>query len=201
MTDTMRRWVLVPACALALGACGTTGTLATIGEILGGVLAAPPGAQAQVAAEVDRVDTQRRLIFVNTQDGQSGGVLYDQNTTVIYRQQQYPISALERGDLVVLHVQQNAEGHWYASRVDITERARDRTTTGTIARFDGRVSSIDHQRGTFVILTTAGSVNVYVPQGSPQATVNYFHSLRVGQDVRLEGITTATDWVAVHRFL
>ena len=83
------------ALTLVLGGCAGGG-LGTLGEVLGGVLTPAGGAgqQGQVRVEIQGVDTQRQTIDVRTEDGQSGSVLFDQNTVVVYRQEQYSPAAL-----------------------------------------------------------------------------------------------------------
>jgi hypothetical protein len=196
-----RRLWLLPLALLTAG-CAAATNLATIGNLLGGVLLPGPGAQpAQVAAEIDRIDTQRRIIFVRTEDDETSGVLYDANTTAHYRGQLYPIAALERADLFVLHVQLDAHGNRYASRIDVTRTAQERPGAGDIQRFGGRITAIDHDRGTFVLLTNDGSVTVSLPADAPQATDNFFRTLKVDDEVRLEGRVTGEGRVEIHRFL
>jgi hypothetical protein len=194
---------IVVAAATMLSMTGCAGNaLGTVGEVLGTVLGQPAGAaQGQVAVEIRGVNTQQQVIQVATQDGQSGNVRYDQNTVVVYRQQQYPVTALERGDLAVIHVQE-AQGVTYVSRVDVQQSARERTGTGTaLVQMSGRVTQINHNAGTFVMQTQGGSVAVSLPYNPPQATLNYFHQLRVGHDVRLEATMISTGRAEIHRFL
>jgi hypothetical protein len=194
---------IVVAAATMLSMTGCAGNaLGTVGEVLGTVLGQPAGsAQGQVAVEIRGVNTQQQVIQVATQDGQSGNVRYDQNTVVVYRQQQYPVTALERGDLAVIHVQE-AQGVTYVSRVDVQQSARERTGTGTaLVQMSGRITQINHSAGTFVMQTQGGSVAVSLPYNPPQATLNYFHQLRVGHDVRLEATMISTGRAEIHRFL
>jgi hypothetical protein len=111
--------------AFVLAAAGCSGnTLGTLGDILG----MPSGAAqtGQLAAEIRQVDTQQQRIQVRTQDGQSGYVQYDENTVVVYRQQEYAVTALERGDVVTLHVQQDARGNLFTSRIDVQQSVQER---------------------------------------------------------------------------
>jgi hypothetical protein len=191
------------AAVVTMSACGPAAALGGLGEVLGTVLGQPAGAgQYQVAVEIRGVHAQQQIIQVTTQDGQTGNVRYDQNTVVWYRQQQYPVTALEPGDLAVMLVQ-DVQGTPYAARVEVQQSARERTGTGTgaLVQLSGRVTQIDHNAGTFVMQTTGGTVQVTLPYGAPQATVNYFHTLRVGHDVRVEANMVATGRAEIHRFL
>jgi hypothetical protein len=189
------------AAVITISACGPAAALGGLGEVLGTVLGQPAGAgQHQVAVEIRGVHPQQQIIQVTTQDGQTGNVRYDQNTVVWHRQQQYPVTALEPGDLAVMLVQ-DVQGTPYAARVEVQQSARERTGTGAVVQLSGRVTQVDHNAGTFVMQTTGGPVQVTLPYGAPQATVNYFHTLRVGHDVRVEAAMIATGRAEIHRFL
>jgi hypothetical protein len=200
LMSTGRR-VGATAAVILMTGCGGT-TLGTLGDVLGTVLGQPaPAGEAQVAVEIRAVNAQQQLIQVATQDGQVGNVRYDQNTVVIYRQQQYPVAALERGDLAVITVHE-AQGGTYVSRVDVQQSVQERTgAAGNLVQLGGRVAQIDHNRGTFVLQTQAGNVTVALPFNAPQATVNYFHQLRVGQNVDVEATMVASGRAELHRFL
>jgi hypothetical protein len=191
------------AAVITMSACGPAAALGGLGDVLGTVLGQPAGAgEYQVAVEIRGVHAQQQIIQVTTQDGQTGNVRYDQNTVVWYRQQQYPVTALEPGDLAVMLVR-DVQGTPYAARIEVQQSARERTGTGTSAlvQLSGRVTQINHNAGTFVMQTTGGTVQVTLPYGAPQATVNYFHTLRVGHDVRVEATMIATGRAEIHRFL
>lgn len=201
---TSRR--LVPILALAFAGCGGN-TLGQLGEVLGQAAGVPAGSAqtGQLTAEIRAVDTQRRTIQVATQDGQTGSVQYDQNTVVVYQQQQHPVTALERGDIVVMQVQQT-QNALYTSRIDVQQSVQERqgtgtTTTGSIMQFNGRVTQINHNEGWFVLQSQSGNVTIMLPYNPPQATLNYFHSLRVNSTVRLEAISAGSGRFQIHRFL
>jgi hypothetical protein len=192
------------AAAVAISGCGGN-TLGTLGDVLGGVLGMPAGAgggQGQVAAEIRGVNAQQQAIQVATQDGQTGNVRYDQNTVVVYQNQQYPVTALERGDLVVLHLR-DVQGTLYAQRIEVTQSVQQRggTGTGNVAQVAGRVAQIDQNAGAFVLQTQSGNVTISLPLNAPQATVDYFRRLRVGDNIRLEVTQSVTGRVEVYRFL
>lgn len=202
------RRVLAVLAVAATAGCGGGNTLGTLESILGSVMGQPAGAggggTGELAVEIQGVDTQQQAIQVRTQEGQTGAVRYDQNTVVVYQQQQYPITALERGDLVVMQLQ-DVQGTLYTSRIDVTQSVQERTGTGTgtgeLVQVAGRVSQIDHNAGRFVVQMQNGSVTVTLPYNTPQATVEYFHRLRVNDNVRLEARPVANGRVEIHRFL
>lgn len=124
----MRR-SLLPSFAAGLFLLTSCAQLGSLGDILGAI--GGPGTQqqqqAQLQAEVQQVDASSQRIYVRTQQGQSGAVRFDGQTVVVYRQQQYPVTALERGDIVVMQLHQVSQNELYASRIDVTQSAQERT--------------------------------------------------------------------------
>ena len=123
------RTLTLVACTLSLTACaGGAGGLGGLGDILGSVIGG--GAQGsqtqQLQGEVQQVDTQSQRLTVRTQQGQTGSVRYDQRTVVVYRQQQYPVTALERGDIINLQLVQTAQNEVYVERVDVMQSIQER---------------------------------------------------------------------------
>jgi hypothetical protein len=199
------RGLVAAAAVLGMTGCGTLGTLATVGDVLGTVLGQPAGAggQAQAYVEIRGVDARQQVIQVRTEDGRTGNVRYDANTQVVYRQQQYPVTALERGDLAVMTVQE-AQGGTYVSRVDVQQSARAQAGVGhagSLVALSGRIAQIDHNGGVFVLQTQGGNVTVTLPYNPPQATRSYFNQLRVGHNISVEVVPVATGRAEVHRFL
>lgn len=208
-----RRGVALAAVLAASGcAGGGLGGLGGLGDILAGA-AGLPGAgqqqgQGQVVAEIQGLDTQRQLIQVRTQDGQTGSVQYDQNTVVVYQQQQYQVSNLERGDVVAIQVRQTGQGSAYASRIDVQQSVQERNGqsgggggVGQVQQFTGRVGQVDLQRGMFQLQTSySGNVVVTLPYNPSSTTVNQFNRLRSGDSVRLEGTQVGNGRVELYRF-
>jgi hypothetical protein len=200
---TIRRATICLA-ACALPACSGNG-LGALGDILGGVGGQPAsgGQTGQVSAEIRQIDAQQQRIQIATTDGQMGFIRYDQNTVVVYQQQQYPVTALERGDLAVITVQQDAQSNYYAQRIEVTQSVQERTgqTGGAVQQFTGRVGQIDHSRGWFVLQAQSGNLTVSLPFNPPQATLDYFNRLRTGDSVRVEATIVGTGRAEIHRFL
>lgn len=116
-----RRHILALGAAfLASSACGNIGS---IGDILGSVLGGQQQ-QSRIDAEIQQVDASRGAIYVRTQDGQTGTIRVDNNTMVVYNNQRYPVTSLERGDLVRIEVQQTQNNELYASRIDVLRSVR-----------------------------------------------------------------------------
>ena len=197
MRTTPRVLRAVPA-VLSLLAAGCSGnTLGTLGDILG----MPSGAQTgQLTAEIRQVDTQYQRIQVAAEDGQTGYVEFDQNTVVVYRQQQYPVTALERGDVVTMQVQQDSRGNLYTSRIAVQQSVQERTGSSGLLQFYGRVGAIDHSRGTFLLQTQSGNVTISLPYNPARTTLDYFHRLRTGDTVRVEATIVGNNRAELYRF-
>jgi len=202
MLSYARRTLVLAGVAITAGCSGNS--LGQLGEVLGGAIGQPaPGSQGQITAEVRTVNTQQRTIDVATEDGRTGAVRYDENTVVVYRNQQYPVTALERGDVVVMQVQ-DVNGALYVQRVDVQQSVQDRdgtTATGDVRVFSGRVSQLDVSNGRFLLQTQNGNVTVSLPYNAPRATVDYFRRLRNGDTVSLEAVLLSATRAEIHRFL
>lgn len=90
--------------ALLLGACGSSGGLGDLGSI---ILGSPSTEQpSDVKGSVSYVDTSQQRIdldvsYVNNlrnESSQRGSIYYDSNTRVVYQNQNYNVTDLERGD-------------------------------------------------------------------------------------------------------
>lgn len=207
---SIRQLVAMSFTAMALSGCAGT-NLGQLGDILGGAMGGMGGAggqqQGQLVVEVQGVDARQQVIAVRTQQGQQGNVLFDQNTIVTYQNQQYPVTALERGDVVAMQVQQTQQGQPYVSRIDVQQSVQERTgqSTGGMGgqyqQMYGRVGQVDHNRGMFQLQTQQGTVVVQMPYNPGPATNDYFRRLRNGDTVRLEGTFIGNGRVELYRFI
>lgn len=205
----MKKWCRqVAAAAFAVATLsGCAGTnLGALGDILGGAIGGQPGGASRVVAEVQGVDTRNQVIQIRTEQGQTGNVLFDQNTQVIYQNQQYPVTALERGDVVSIELQQTQRNQTYASRILVQQSVQDRTgqvgsSTGQRVQITGRVGQVDYDRGTFQVQTQQGTYLVTLPYNAGAANADYFRRLRNGDTVRVEGSLVANGRVELYRFL
>lgn len=199
-----RTFPVLTVAMLSMAGCAGGGTL---GNVLGGVLGGAGGAQqGEVLVEVQGVDTQQQAIQVRTEQGETGAVLFDQNTVVVYQQQQYPVTALERGDVALMQLQQLQDNRLYTPRVDVQQSVQERTGqaspgSGSVFQRSGRVGQIDHQRNTFELQTEQGIYTVFLPQNPGAGMLEYFHTLRTGSNVSVEGTLTGADGITLRRFL
>ena len=77
--------------------------------------------QEEIFAEIVRVDTGSREIFLRPDDGRERVVGYNVDTRVIYRGQTYPITRLASGDKVSLQLQQDPRGKFITDLVRVHE--------------------------------------------------------------------------------
>lgn len=120
----MRNRSLVAA-ALTLVVLTGCSNLGSIGNVLGSVLGGMGGQQQQrsLDAEIQQVDANSGRLYVRTSDGQQGTIRVDNNTQVVFNNQRYPVTALERGDVVRIQVQQTQNNELYATRIDVLRSA------------------------------------------------------------------------------
>ena len=193
------------ALALPLGACAGGGGAGGLGDILGTVLGGQQPASSnvgQLVVQVQGVDQQNQHISVLTEDGQRGNVLFDRNTRVVYRQQEYPVTALERGDVVEMRVQEIQQGLYtdYILVRQSVQSGGSADSNASLVQATGTVRQIDFQRGWFDLETSQGVITVTLPYNPPSATVSSFERLDRGDRVSVEGYLLANDRIELVRF-
>lgn len=193
----MRGWrrmrgVALVAAALTTAGCSQAGAL---GDVLGGVLNPQGGSEAQLQGDVVGVSTSQQYLQVRLPDGRTANVRFDNRTQVVYRQQTYPVTALERGDVVSLRVQQTSQGELYTDQILVTQSVQEINGTGGGAaavgqymQLSGTVGAVDTQRGMFELRGSGGAaVWVSLPYNASSTTTSRFRTLRSGQAVRIGG--------------
>ena len=157
-------------------------------------------AAGEMRAEVTEVDPVHREIRVIWIDGGGRDIVpYDLNyTRVLYHGFNYPVDALQTGDLVALQsprptpyldtiriqvpVQARVPGSPYARAPIPGPVARARVVEGTVER-------IDYDRGVFDMRPQDGSriVTIALPYNARGTDIDNFRRLRNGDYVRVEG--------------
>jgi exosome complex RNA-binding protein Csl4 len=158
----------------------------------------------EIVGEVQNIDTHSRQIEIRTDAGRTSSIRYDDNTRVIYRQRNYEVSNLERGDYVAARVQQDRDGQNYTDTVTVRESVQDRgsTSAGRLDRIEGRVEYLDDRRGTFEIRDSRNRlIVVSVAFNAPRAVTDRFNRLRDGDFVRIEGRTVSAARFELENFL
>lgn len=121
----MRNRSLIAA-AMALVTLTGCSNMGSIGNVLGSVLGSMGGQQQRnrsLDVEVQQLDANSGRLYVRTQDGQQGTIRVDNNTQVVFNNQRYPVTSLERGDVVRVQTQQTQNGELYATRIDVLRSA------------------------------------------------------------------------------
>lgn len=185
----------------AMTACANTGGL---GGILGSVLGGGQGNQLQGA--ISGVDTRAQQIGVQQSNGQTVWVRYDNNTQVLYQNQNYPVTSLERGDQVVATIQDAGNGSYYVSTVQVTQSVSNTSggvygNQGGVTTYQGNVRQVDRSNGWFTVDEgSIGRITVTLPSGLSQQDLNRFSNLRSGDYVRFYGVRTGNSQVQLRQF-
>jgi hypothetical protein len=116
--------------AMLVAACGTGGTLGDLGSI---ILGSPSTTQpSDVRGTVSAIDTGARRIDLNvsyvnnlrsTGNDQRGSIYYDNDTRVVYNNNTYAVTDLERGDEVEVRGV-NDNGRYLAQEITVTRNVR-----------------------------------------------------------------------------
>jgi hypothetical protein len=205
----MKRYIGLGMTVLALVSLGACSGLPGYGSGTG----VPAPAYSDLVGEIQTVDSGRQQIELRTTDGQARVIGYDGRTRVLYRQQEYPVGALERGDLIAVRTQDTGPRP-YVDLITVQQSVQDRRgvvvappgpappgppspspawpNVGAPLRLEGTVGAIDHQRGWFELRPngTAASqpaVTVSLPFNARMNDAQRFQQLRSGQYVQLQG--------------
>ena len=185
--------------AATMGACAGTGGL---GSILGGVLGGLGGGGSnQVSGTVQSVDTRNLQVIVAQSNGQQIALSYDNSTNVVYNNQNYQITSLERGDQVTARVQQTQNGGYYTDLIQVDRSVSGNGGLGTQSSFEGTVRQVNVQSGWFVMDTNnSGRITVTIPYNARSNDVSKFQNLRVGDYARIYGTVVNTGQVQLTQF-
>lgn len=171
-----------------------------LGNVLGGVLGSPQGGN-QVSGYIEGVDTRTQQLAIQTSNGQRVVLSYDNQTAVVYQNQQYPVTALERGDQVTARVQQTTGGAYYTDLVQVDQSVSGGgSSSGNIQSFQGTVGQIDRSNGLFRLDGNGASAIVALPYNVRQSDLSTFQSLRVGDRVRLYGVLLNNSRIELRQF-
>ena len=187
----------------ALSACSSGGSLGNVlGSVLGGM---GGGSQAnQVSGLVQGVDTRSQVIALQGSGGQSVNILFDNQTRVVYNNQSYPVTSLDRGDQVTARIQSTGNGY-YTDLVQVDRpvqgSAGASTAGGSVQTLQGTVRQIDQQNGLFTMdVNNMGRVMVSMPYSPSRADLSRFQNLRSGDIVRIAGVPLNNSRVELRQF-
>jgi hypothetical protein len=186
----------------ALGACSSAGSL---GNILGGVLGGGGSQGSQLSGYVQGVDTRSQIIAVQQPNGQPVNILFDNQTRVVYNNQSYAVTSLDRGDQITARIQ-NTNNGYYTDLVQVDQPVQNSTGTtssasGTVQSLQGTVRQIDQQNGLFTMDVNNGTrLTVSMPYSPNRNDVVKFQNLRSGDVVRIAGVYLNNSRVELRQF-
>jgi hypothetical protein len=190
---------LLSLAGLALAGCHELGHVDGLGDY--------GSSSSDIVGEVQHVDARAREIEIRTDSGRTSVVRYDNNTQVVYRQRNYSVDNLERGDYVAARIQRDRDGRNFTDSITVRESVQDRgySSGGGRARLDraeGRVEYVDPRRGTFEIRDSRNRlIVVSVAFNAPRTVTDQFNRLRNGDHVRIEGRAVNADRFELENFL
>ena len=118
----MKRFIGLGMMVLALGFLGACAGIPGYGSGAG----VPAPTYSDFVGEIQTVDTGRQQIELRTTDGQARVIGYDSRTRVLYRQQEYPVGALERGDFINVRTTQGTGSRPYVDLITVQQSVQDR---------------------------------------------------------------------------
>lgn len=183
---------------LSMGACSQAGQL---GSILGSVLG---GGASQVAGIIRGVDTRAQQLALQQSNGESVALKFDNQTKVVYQNQNYSVTSLENGDQVSARVQQLQDGSYYTDSVTVTQPVNGSSTGSTsenVQALQGTVRQIDRTQGLFTIEASSNVIlTVSLPYNISSADRTRFQNLRSGDYVQFYGVYLNNSRVELRRF-
>jgi hypothetical protein len=184
---------------LAAAACSNNSSL---GDILGGVLGG--GGGSQISGSIAGVNTRLQQVGIQQSNGQTVTVSYDNNTQVVYQNQNYPVTSLEYGDQVTARVSNsnNTNSSYYTDLIQVNQSvSTSGGTSGNLQTFEGTVRAIDRTNGYFSISSNNyGTLTVSMPYNPRSTDLNRFNSMRVGDFVRIGGLMLNNSRVELRQF-
>jgi hypothetical protein len=184
----------------ALTACSA---VSSIGNVLGGIIPGG-GSQSQVSGYVSGVDTRAQVIGLQQPNGQPVNLMFDNQTKVVYNNQSYPVTSLDRGDQVTARIQNTSNGY-YTDLVQVDQpvhgSATGTTTSGNVQSIQGTVRQVDRQNGLFTLdVNNSTRLTVSMPYSPNRADLSKFQNLRSGDVVRFAGVFLNNSRVELRQF-
>jgi exosome complex RNA-binding protein Csl4 len=183
------------------GACA-----GNLGNVLGGVLGGNgTGSQsAQLSGTIRGVDTRSQQIAIQEPNGQTIPVSYDNQTQVVYQNQNYSPTSLENGDRVTARVQATNGNSYYTDYVQVDQSVNG-TNNGSVSNnvqsLQGTVRQVDRRNGLFTIDMNNGyTLTVTMPYNPAANDVNRFNNLRSGDFVRFYGTYLSSSQIQLRQF-
>jgi hypothetical protein len=196
--QTIRKGAAAALMAVSIGACAN----GQLGNILGGVLGGT-NQSSQLSGTIRGVDQRSQLISIQSSNGQTVPVSYDNQTQVVYQNQNYSPTALESGDQVTARVQASGNSY-YTDYVQVDQSIRGNTTgtvNGSVQLLQGTVRQVDRRNGLFTVdMGSYNTMTVTMPYNPSSNDVNRFNSLRTGDFVKFYGVYLNNAQVQLRQF-
>jgi len=200
-TQGIRRGAAAALMLASLGACAGN----QLGNILGGVLGG--GTQSaqqsgQLSGTIRGVDSRSQQISIQESNGQTVPVSYDNQTQVVYQNQNYSPSALENGDRVTARIQANGNSyHTDYVQVDQSVSGSTGSASSNVQLLQGTVRQVDRRNGLFTVdVNNSSTLTVTLPYNLSTNDANTFNNLRSGQFVRFYGTYLNNGQVQLRQF-
>src|SRR5687768_511220 len=153
---------------LGAGACANAGNVGEIlGSVLGGAAGGGTSGGGQVSGVVRGVDTRAQQIGLQLSNGQTVGLVYDQQTQVVYNNQRDAVTSLDPGDQVTARVQSANNGAYYTDLVQVDQPVQGSggaaSGSSNVQSFQGTVRQVDQTNGMFSLNTGNGTLTVSLP--------------------------------------
>jgi len=183
------------------GACAGNSLGNILGSVMGG--GAQSGQSGQLSGTIRGVDSRSQQISIQQSNGQTIPVSYDNQTQVVYQNQNYSPTALENGDRVTARIQANGNSY-YTDYVQVDQSVNG-TGTGSssnVQLLQGTVRQVDLRNGWFTVVDTNGfnTLTITVPNNLSTNDINRFRSLRNGDFVRFYGVYLNNTQVQLRQF-
>jgi hypothetical protein len=194
-----RRIARIGAAAVMLA---TTAACGNVGNVLGSVLGGGPQQSGQVSGSIQGVNQNTQQITIQQSNGQSIAVSFDNQTRVVYQNQNYPPTALEYGDRVTANVQALQNGSYYTDYIQVDQSVSGSGgATGNAQSIQGNVRQVDSRNGLFTVdAGNYGLLTVSLPYNPRSSDVNRFQNLRSGDFVRFYGVFLNNQRVELRQF-
>jgi len=173
-----------------------------LGNVLGGVLGGG-NTQNQLSGTIRSVDSRSQQISIQQSNGQTIPVSYDNQTQVVYQNQNYPATALEYGDQVTARIEASGNAY-YTNYVQVDQSVRANgsvSTNGSLQLLQGTVRQVDRRNGLFTMDGNGyNTITVTLPQSISTNDLNRFNSLRSGDQVRFYGTYLSNVQIELRNF-
>ena len=198
----MRR--ALPLLALAMPVIGSAGCMENIA-----LIGRPSIAEGQtdVQGEVESIDLSSRRIYLRLVAGDRREIAYSPDARVLYQGREYPVSRLEKGDIIAVQLKRDTRGDSYADLIRVQENNREAradasTATTRIQTLSGKVERVSVRANSFDLDDQRNQpISVVLSENARDSDRERLRRLRDGDRVRIEGRFMGRDRFELLSFL